>query len=1143
MAQSRNVSKIFGGLEVLNFVDSNNQRLLHVATPLDSTDGVNKAYVDSMINNGSLNFQNGLTLIGNTVTLDNNLPHVTGIGTLINGTWTADTISVNYGGTGTTQFASNKLIMGNGTNPLQTVNDISLNNNIFNASIPILFSNTSNAINTTSGGCLTVNGGASIAKNVIIGGDLTAYNATIQNLAIPGVTIFSNIQSFASSFNNLSVSNLLCTNSTLNNIVLSSLTTTSGTLFNSTLSNTLINNGTINNLNITYSTISNLRFTNASGSNLIITNFTGNNTIISNSTIQSSFISNCTATNLSISTATGNNIYINNHSVANSCINYLTSGSSYLTTSTINNLYLNNGSIANMIISNITCSNVNANISNINYLTCGSSYLQNISSNNANINTTYITNGNILNTYITNANINTTYITNGNILNTYITNANINTTYITNGNILNSYITNGNIYTSFITNGNIINSYITNGNTYNSSISNLYNSFGTISNLIINTSCTANNLYINNTSINSLNINNGTVNSLYLSNEICQNSSITNLRSLNITSSNITSLNIYTPNSLHLIATITTANIYNGIATNLTISNLNISNTATFQKQINLGYNLTAPGNTSLLNINNYTFTDNTSNLTNSRWASTFFATPTLSAVSNITTTKAANVYIQGKPLAGSNQTITYSSNLALGYNPVVTGGNLSGQIMFERFDGNWFTSMYVDNSNQFVINNASVDSGVTSGTAGIGLYVYQNNPITFASIPNVSNIIPTAFIKFSNTISTFYSTTESINLSTASLVLNGGISINKSLTTPNGSISNLVNTNLTCANLNANNSIINNITCTNNVLNHITANNLYLNNGNINNITGSNLNMNNGLFNNITINNLNISNIVIDTITNTNLISNNITGTNLKLTNGIIDTITNTNFMSNNITGTNLKLTNGIIDNITGTNLKLTNGIIDTITNTNFMSNNITGTNLKLTNGIIDNITGTNLHITTISSGNIYSGAGILGPTFLLQNNYVDVTVGTFNINSNFTSSNTVLFIEPGNPGIYGAIGNDNGFGTGILTNTSNDSIQWNYARLIIRGVSLNTYTTGSSITLQPFILEGISGIMNTQNNFNVVDSGSDYGYSTWISPWFSTNNVNKLQSLGIQVLYITNGNMLTGNVRIGPTYLQFKS
>ena len=66
----------------------------------------------------------------------------------------------------------------------------------------------------------------------------------------------------------------------------------------------------------------------------------------------------------------------------------------------------------------------------------------------------------------------------------------------------------------------------------------------------------------------------------------------------------------------------------------------------------------------------------------------------------------------------------------------------------------------------------------------------------------------------------------------------------------------------------------------------------------------------------------------------------------------------------------------------------------------------------------------------------------------------------------------------------------------------------------------------------------------MNTQPNFNVTDSGSDYGYSTWISPWIPTNSVNALQSLGIQIVSITTGNTITtGNVRIGPSYLQFKA
>ena len=136
------------------------------------------------------------------------------------------------------------------------------------------------------------------------------------------------------------------------------------------------------------------------------------------------------------------------------------------------------------------------------------------------------------------------------------------------------------------------------------------------------------------------------------------------------------------------------------------------------------------------------------------------------------------------------------------------------------------------------------------------------------------------------------------------------------------------------------------------------------------------------------------------------------------------------------------------------------------------------------------------------------------------------------------------MLFIEPGNPGIYGAIGNNLGFGTSMLTNASDDNISWNYARLIIRGVALNTSTSGSSINIQPFILQGNTGTVNTQSNFTVVDSGSDYGYSTWISPWFSTNNINQLQSLGIQLLSITTGNLITfGNVRIGPSYLQFKA
>jgi hypothetical protein len=65
----------------------------------------------------------------------------------------------------------------------------------------------------------------------------------------------------------------------------------------------------------------------------------------------------------------------------------------------------------------------------------------------------------------------------------------------------------------------------------------------------------------------------------------------------------------------------------------------------------------------------------------------------------------------------------------------------------------------------------------------------------------------------------------------------------------------------------------------------------------------------------------------------------------------------------------------------------------------------------------------------------------------------------------------------------------------------------------------------------------------MYTQANFNVSDSGSDNGYTTWISPWISTTTLNTIQSIGVKAVGITSGSSTTGYVRIGPTYLQFKN
>jgi hypothetical protein len=58
---------------------------------------------------------------------------ITTLGTITTGTWNANTISVPYGGTGTTTFTQDRILVGNGTNPIYSPNRISWNptNRIF----------------------------------------------------------------------------------------------------------------------------------------------------------------------------------------------------------------------------------------------------------------------------------------------------------------------------------------------------------------------------------------------------------------------------------------------------------------------------------------------------------------------------------------------------------------------------------------------------------------------------------------------------------------------------------------------------------------------------------------------------------------------------------------------------------------------------------------------------------------------------------------------------------------------------------------------------------------------------------------------------------------------------------------------------
>jgi hypothetical protein len=113
---------------------------------------------------------------------------------------------------------------------------------------------------------------------------------------------------------------------------------------------------------------------------------------------------------------------------------------------------------------------------------------------------------------------------------------------------------------------------------------------------------------------------------------------------------------------------------------------------------------------------------------------------------------------------------------LSLGYVTNTTGGNLNYQIAFERSDNNAYSGVYVENTtNKLTFVNGSIN-------AGINIYTTVNSPLTLSNIPSSTNVTPTPYVQFNTSISNFYSTIDATNLSSGSVVLQGGLSVNKNI-------------------------------------------------------------------------------------------------------------------------------------------------------------------------------------------------------------------------------------------------------------------------------------------------------------------------------------------------------------------------
>jgi hypothetical protein len=240
-------------------------------------------------------------------------------------------------------------------------------------------------------------------------------------------------------------------------------------------------------------------------------------------------------------------------------------------------------------------------------------------------------------------------------------------------------------------------------------------------------------------------------------------------------------------------------------------------------------------------------------------------------------------------------------------------------------------------------------------------------------------------------------------------LRVGGNAIISESLTTGSLAVQNINATNITVSNTIVNDAIITNATNTNLLTTNITSSGLVVTDIFSTNASNSNLintafTSGGGVITNIVSTNQTNSNLVTTNITSSNADVTNLLNTNITSTNVIITNLTMTNSTSTNLVNTNMSSSAGIIidlvsTNVTNTNLLNTNVSSTNAIITNILNTNITSTNVIITNGVITNGTNTNFVNTNMSSSR-----GII--TDILSTNSTNTNL----LNTNITSTNALI-------------------------------------------------------------------------------------------------------------------------------------
>jgi hypothetical protein len=618
MAQSKNITQVYGALKLMYALDNNGARLINIADPVDPQDAVSKIFLENSINAQILTAGTGISILSNTINVNENQPQIIGVGNVNSGTWSADTISISYGGTGNTNFPSNKLVIGNGSNPLTTTAYLDYDDNYFTSSVPIVISDSTNA-SGNSLGSLYIAGGVNIRKDLIVNGttvftdlslnnifanqrvstsSLNANNSTIGEIVVTSLLKGNDIIANTISASSLSVENNIIVNSTINSLYSSTISVGNLTSTNISSVNLVSTNGSISNLNTNIH-----RNVNQTSTNLLVTS-TGSfsfanintcstgNLIVLNSSIANSIIASSNLINTNITTANvlimsvGNFVSTNATMARIECSNNVSTIATIGTmrvsgTSTTLNGIVTNSTINNLVNSNITTSNLQVNtlISSSNIFSTNSTMVSLVSTNLTASNVNVVNNLRIGNDLFVSGTVTAVNITSINLIQNNITVASLLATNITTSKLVatDTIITNASI--------GILNAF-GNSNTVGSL-------FTTGGNIGIGTNIPSNTLHVN----GSLRV----TGLITASNVIATNVTSNNLVTTNITANGIVSLRstrgILIGTSIDLDGGRFISALDSGLPTNTTRW-ITWGQGASNYNQAELGFNYIASGNT-----------------------------------------------------------------------------------------------------------------------------------------------------------------------------------------------------------------------------------------------------------------------------------------------------------------------------------------------------------------------------------------------------------------------------------------------------------------------------------------------------------------------------------------------------------------